>query len=317
MKEALEGYLKGLLGFFVEIEPITDSELKRIGLFANFYDMKAVTVGGRRHLLAFAKSGRRYTPHAVAKQFSLIRTAVDLPLVFVPRELAPHDPARLIAAKVPYVWANRSLYLPESGLLFSRPSQTPVLRETFSVPAQLFVCGYLLKKWHGRATISEAMKLTGYSFASVVHAFQEIEHFGAGERVREANGRTMSMQLKPAHEIWSRCRDRFFNPCKRTVGVIAPPVGAVEAGVDALARISDLNEEVPTCFAMTFKDFRKTGTEELSAALAPCKLQLWHYRPTAVGGDAIDPVSLWLTLRDDSDDRVGIQLDKLEETFKW
>ncbi len=317
MKEAVAEYLKVLLGFSIEIGAITASERKRVGLFVNFYDMKAVDFGGRRHLFAFAKPGQRYTPHAVAKQFSLIHAVVDLPIVFVPRELAPHDPARLIAAKVPYVWANRSLYLPDAGLVVARSPQAPVLREKFSVPAQLFVCGYLLKKWSGRATIAEVMKLTGYSFAAVVHAFQEIEHFGAGERMREANGRTVSLRLEPAYEIWSRCRDRFFNPCKRTVGVVAPPVGAVEAGVDALARISDLNEEMPTVFAMALKDFRKTSAEELSAALAPCKLQLWHYRPTAIGGDAIDPVSLWLTLRDDPDDRVGIQLDKLEETFKW
>ncbi len=317
MKDKVVRYLKSLLGFSIVIKKITDSERKRLGAFVNFYEMKATHIDGRRHLLAFAKVGQRYTPHAVAKQFSMIRAAVDLPVVFVPCELAPHDSARLIAAKVPYVYANRGLYLPEAGLVLARPNQTPVLRETFSVPAQLFVSGYLLKKWNGRATISEVMQLTGYSFASIVHAFQELEHFGAGVRELDVDGRSMRIVLNSPSAIWEQCRSRFFNPCKRTIGVIEKPKGAVLAGVDALAEMSDLNEDSPTCFAFPLKGFRKTGIEECSVDLAPIRLQLWHFNPMAIGGDKIDPLSLYLTLRNDPDDRVQIQLAKLEETFKW
>ena len=89
------------------------------------------------------------------------------------------------------------------------------------------------------------------------------------------------------------------------------------AGVDALAKISALNEDVPTCLAMPLKGFRSIGVEELSPTSAPCKLQLWHYPPIALGGDAIDPASLYLSLQNEPDDRVQIELDKLQEAFKW
>lgn len=317
MEDEVISYLTALLGEKITTEALSASERKRAGWLVNFYALKAATLRGRRHILAFAKAGQHYTPVAVSKQLAMGRAALDVPFVFVPRELGRHDVARLIAANVPFVLAKRSLHLPESGLSVTRAPETPVLREVFSAPAQLLVIGYLLKRWGGEVSIADGMKRTGFSLASIVHAFQEIEHFGAGVRERGADGRSTMLRLKGAGEIWSACRSRFFNPCKRTVGVLACPEGAALAGVDALSRISSLNEDEPTCFALPLKGFRALGLEELAPDTAPCRLQLWHYPPKAVGGDAVDAVSLYLTLADDPDDRVQIELEKLQKEFSW
>lgn len=317
MKDEVGAYLTAMLGGRVDLESLSAVERKRAGWLVNFYALKVATIRDKKHVLAFAKPGQHYTPVAVAKQLVAGREALGLPMVYVPRELGPHDISRLIAANVPYVLPQRSLFLPEAGLSVTHAPDAPVLRETFSVPAQLLVLGAILRKWDGTMTLSDGMERSGFSSASVVHAFQEIVHFGAGERVRGSDGRTVRIQLMSAHEIWGTCRHRFFNPCKRTAGVISKPDGAVLAGVDALAKMSALNESAPTCFAMPLKGFRALGIEELSPASAPCKLQLWHYPPTALGGDVIDPASLYLSLRSEPDDRVQIELDKLLETFKW
>ncbi len=317
MERETLAYLSSLLGEDISAEELTASERRRAGWLVNFYGLRAVVLRGRRHVLAFGKAGQHYTPAVVAKQLSTGRSALELPFVYVPRELGPHDIPRLIAANVPFALSRRGLFLPELGLSVSRAAQAQVLRETFSVPAQLLVLGYLLKLWDGKLTIAEGMNYTGFSLASIVHAFQEIEHFGAGERSRGMDGRSVILHLKGAREIWESCRTRFFNPCRRTVGVALRPEGSVLAGVDALARISSLNESEPTCFAMPAKGFRLLGIEELSPSSAPCRLQLWCYPPTVLGGDAIDPASLFLSLRDEPDDRVQIQLDRLQEKFRW
>ena len=317
MEDEVIAYLSTMLGEKIAVGALSVSDRKRVGWLVNFYTLKATTIRGLKHVLAFAKAGQHYTPVAVAKQLATWRAALGVPIVFVPRELGQHDVSRLIAANVPCVFPKRCLFLPGEGLSVTRAPERPVLREMFSVPAQLLVLGRILKKWDGTMTIEDGIRLSGYSQASIVHAFQEIAHFGAGERLRGSDGRTMRIYLKPAREIWETCRHRFFNPCKRTVGVEARPEGAVLAGVDALAQVSALNEDDPSCFAMPVKGFRALGIEELSPASAPCKLQLWHYSPTALGGDEIDQASLFLSLREEPDDRVQIELDKLEETFKW
>ena len=317
MQDEVIDYLSAMLGEKIGMVALSASERKQAGWLVNFFALKIATIRGKPHVLAFAKAGQHYTPVAVAKQLATGQMALDMPFVYVPRELGRHDVSRLIAANVPFVLPRRSLFLPNLGLSVARAPEKPVLRETFSPPAQLLVIGYILKKWDGVMTIADGVRRSGYSSASIVHAFQEIAHFGAGERLRGSDGRTMQIQLKAAREIWTTCRHRFFNPCKRTVGVSVRPDGSVLAGADALAQMSALNEDEPSCFAMPAKSFRALGIEELSPASAPCRLQLWHYRPTALGGDAIDPVSLFLSLQNETDDRVQIELDKIQEAFKW
>jgi len=317
MKELLASYLSDILGEVIVIEGLSATERKRVGWLINFYDLKAGMIRGKRHILAFAKSGVRYTPVAVAKQMSKGVEALGLPFVFIPREFATHDIKRLIAANVPFVMPGVSLFLPDCGLSIARASQSKVVRETFSVPAQLLVIGYILKKWQGEISLADAVIKTGFSRASIVHAFQEIEHFGAGDRLRNEEGRTKAIKLISAKDIWEKCRSRFINPCKRTVGVEEIPKNSVLAGVDALAQISDLNEDKPTCFAMPLKGFKAMGIQELPTSTAPYQLQLWHYPPTAVGENSVDAISLFLTLQNEPDDRVQIELDKLQEGFKW
>ena len=44
---------------------------------------------------------------------------------------------------------------------------------------------------------------------------------------------------------------------------------------------------------------------------APVLLELWKYPPNIIGDDAVDSLSLYLTLRNDPDERVQIALDEM------
>ena len=318
MKTKALGALERLLGEPLSTAPLSLAERRAVGWLANLYDLRKVSLHGHPHLLAFAKAGMRYTPAAVAKQFAA-GSALGVPYVFVPQQLAPHDLERLVANRVPFVTAVNGIFLPKMGLLLPAPAQTraTVTREHFAMPTQQLVIGCLLKRWGNALTLAEASRITGFSAATVVHAFQELVHFGVGERERLADGRTLRLCLLPPKALWERSLPRFVNPCKRTVGVTECPKDAVIAGVDALAAVSDLNEAPPTCFAIALRGFTARKLNLLSPELAPYQLQLWTMPPCALGEHAIDPISLYLSLRDHPDDRVQIQRDKLLEALQW
>ena len=73
----------------------------------------------------------------------------------------------------------------------------------------------------------------------------------------------------------------------------------------------------PTEFATELEGFGKKGVEILSTQGAPCRLQLWAYPPTLLGGKEIDLLSLVLSLDGEKDDRVRIEIEKLLEEFAW
>jgi len=47
-------------------------------------------------------------------------------------------------------------------------------------------------------------------------------------------------------------------------------------------------------------------------------VQVWRYEPgMQVKEKTVDPLSLWLSLRDNRDDRIQMALDEIEEKFLW
>ena len=47
-------------------------------------------------------------------------------------------------------------------------------------------------------------------------------------------------------------------------------------------------------------------------------VQVWRYVPAMqVRTNVVDPLSLWISLKDSADDRIQMALDELEEQFPW
>ena len=119
--------------------------------------------------------------------------------------------------------------------------------------------------------------------------------------------------------LWEKARPFLTSPVRKVVGLAAPPQeGCVVAGVDALAALGRLNEQPPTVFATAFDRFAKRGFDVVSVFGAPYLLQLWSYAPQRLGGEGgMDVLSLVLSLGDERDDRVQIEIDRILEEFKW
>ena len=317
MHDMLLSYLKSLFGVGITLEDLSAGERNNAGWAASLYSLRRTIICGKELLFAIAKGGNRVTPAAVAKQMMRIQDATSRPVVYVPAEVSAHDVPRLIALRVPFVVPGSAVFLPDMGIVIGkRPWGREVVRDKFSVAAQLIAIGAMLGKTGRTLALRDAVAMTGFSPASVVHAFQELTHFGLCER-NVRNGGGVAFALREPMELWELGRNRFFNPCKREIGVDALPDGAVEAGDTALSAISEINPpEVPT-YATQLKGFRSMGLAERGKENAKFKLQLWLYPPAILGDGGIDRFSLALSLRGNPDDRIQIAIEKTMGDFKW
>ncbi len=317
MFDALTSYLNSLFRENVAFRELSDGERRKAGWMVNFYTPFRSSICGKEVLFAIAKGANRLTPSAVAKQVARIRDAMGLSVVYVPAEVAAHDVPRLIALHVPFVVPGKAVFLPDMGIMLEKRLEChEVVRDKFSVAAQLIAIGVMLGKLDRKLTICDSASATGFSAASVVHAFQELVHFGLCERGGRS-GCCVVYALREPLELWELGRNRFFNPCKREIGVDVLPDEAVEAGDMALSAMSEINPpEIPT-YAVPIKGFRSLGLAERGKESAKFKLQLWLYPPTIFGNGVIDRFSLALSLRDNPDDRIQIATENIMGDFKW
>ena len=89
----------------------------------------------------------------------------------------------------------------------------------------------------------------------------------------------------------------------------------MESGVNALSAYSMINKEQQKSFAISKDMVKKISTNKL---FGKTKLEVWRYTPGLLaGGNVVDPLSLFLSLKDDEDERIQMELDTLIENIRW
>ena len=271
-------------------------------------------------ILAVAVEGAVHTPRKVQKQLAQVEAEFGVPVVFVTKVLHPHDKERFLALRQPLIVPQRMAYLPFAGLQRDDSRRELVVNRTsLATVAQLSVLARLEHRFDATVSCRDGVELLGYSAPAVQNAFRELEYFGLGERKNRPGSRALDFEFAcSGRALWDKARSCLVSPVKRVVGLAArPDSDCVVAGVDALAERGRLNAQPPTEFATELEGFGKKGVEILSTQGAPCRLQLWAYPPTLLGGKEIDLLSLVLSLDGEKDDRVRIEIEKLLEEFAW
>ena len=89
------------------------------------------------------------------------------------------------------------------------------------------------------------------------------------------------------------------------------------SGVNALASYTMLNEESRLCWAVTKKE-QKTLAIVTDKQFGENEIQVWKYNPKMLSTEgAVDKLSLYLSLKDNEDERIQIELERLINEMSW
>ena len=284
---------------------------------------------GRRTLWLFARG--EPSPAAIEKHLSAIGKRWPDAQVVVFDRLPSYVRRRLIEKGVSFVVPGTQLYMPEHGLDFrSRVKQRLVKRETLGPSAQAMLL-YLLLHVAAPArdrSASGLAPLLGQSLMTASRAVAELASHGL-VHVRSA-GRTREVSLQgEAREVWQTAQGLLRTPVTKRATLVDGPLvfedGYVLAGLTALSRQSMLAEPRTRTFAVGRA--RARALEPARAATEPRwpvdeeespTVEIWSYDPVPLSdGCVVDPLSLTLSLRDDTDERVQAALERLLESLPW
>lgn len=289
-------------------------------LYPALFQMWSGTIGETPCLFAYARSANHLTPAQIKRYMTVLSDHSQMPAVYVGDRLAPHEPERLISKGISFIVPGEQMFLPFAGTFLKRTSPfCQIEHDYLGTCAQLIVLGVLQKYLAAPVRIMDVVEKFGVSRSTAVSALFELEHFGLGMK-EKTNGREIGLRfISSGKKLWDEVQPFLRNPCKRTVGLETIPDDRTLtlAGVDALAEETMLNATEPKCFAMSLSEFRKKDIKTVSTAMANCHLQLWLYRPTVFAPARIDILSLYLTLKNNPDERVQIALNKRMEEIQW
>ncbi len=316
-------YLNETLGVRVAVRPWADRN--RLPIFLKqAYEFYLMEILGRECLAIVDRGHDEVSPATIRKHTEHLRAKFPGDIIYVRDRVAAYQRKRLIEQRVPFIVPGNQLYLPSFGLdlreFYRRLHETP---EAFT-PAAQAVLLYLLLRDPGPHTPNELAKRLGYSKMSMSRVLQELENrpFARIETV----GRNRLLAIADQRQrAWKEALPFLRSPATKRSHVGRPnkPIGGVTAGLSALAHYSMLAAGPQKTVAMTGAQWRAIQAHFALKPASPndtetITVEIWSYDPRILAEDNfVDRLSLYLSLRETSDERIEAALAEMMETFAW
>jgi hypothetical protein len=332
IKETLETYFLETFGEQICVN-IDTNEADRFPIFiGQAYDIGKMTFLDRAVYLFFPKATRpKPTPAEVYAHIKFIREICGANFVFVFTELLAYERSRFIRERVPFIVPRRQTYLPQFYLDLREQANAAKNRMCFaeknqplSGPAQVLLLYYLqhpdpdvgwsLKQW---------AKTLGYSTMTATRICDELTRCTLGRS--EISGKKVILLFeKDRKALWDRALPYLRNPVIRTTfSNEVPKDECCRAGISALAAYTMIAEDRNPIYAMSASEYRRavvahTIAEQDYRDTDSVVIEQWRYRPKLLTHDQnVDRLSLYLSLKDEPDERIEAALKKLLEEYQW
>jgi hypothetical protein len=313
----MEAYFIKTLGLKIRIKPTVGSSLPFY--LTSLFSVGTAEIEGRRLLFCAVTGDGTPSPAQLKKHAAELRERTDLEPVFVLPGLSSWDRARLIEGRIAFVVPGRQLYLPTLLIdlreHFARERERP---DRLSYPAQCLILVELLRGGVEGKTVRELSRELAYSATSMSRAVRELLALGL---VETAEGKAKPLHFTSGKSgLWKAALPHLLSPVKTVMygqaGRSMPDLPF--AGISALAKLSMLNEDGSQTYAMAQSAAKPLVEKGLARRRAfaddDIRLELWAYDPRVPAGQAkatVDPLSLYLSLASENDERVRKALDDL------
>lgn len=267
-----------------------------------------------------------------AKQQEKLASTFGRHVVLAFDELTARDRSRLVQKRASFIVPFKQMYLPPAGVDFREWAlahrlidNRPQTLEPFTPTTQLVLLYALLRSGTRELRTAELVHELDISAMSVSRAFKDLQD--AGLVVREERGRERPARLAAEQPVvWEKAQPRLTDPVQARYSVPRRYLpGMLEAGLTALSHLSNLAAPVDRTVALGAEAWRgvrdEVDAESLDSAFGePSRMnvEVWTYAPIRLAyGSVVDPLSLYLSLRDDPDERVQLALDQALKEIPW
>lgn len=321
--EKSKKYLDETLGIDIPIAPW--KEKKKLPLFLSdtyiFFESSILSVP-----CLFMISKDMPSPNTLKKHWEFVTRTWDVLCVYVFETSSSYERKRLLQSHIPFIVPGNQIFLPDLGLnLTEYFKQKRKRKQLFSPATQAAILALLTGEKKERFTPSELAVTLGYSSMTMTRVFDELETNDIGKLIHTGRERWWIFK-NGKKDLWEQTNSFLRSPIKRREYIkLLPGKKTLKlplASISALAEVTMLAPPHLPAYAIGLEDYQQTDTPK-GFFLSPedeadFELQIWYYNPKLFSKDgSVDPFSLYLSLRDEKDERVEAALEELMENIKW
>ena len=315
-------YLAGVTGETPWIEPMPDQIVSTLPLYLRQrYEFFRTDLFGRQCVLARENSPtEELSPTEYGHEVTQLKQRLHEDVVLVLMKLPSYVRNRLVKQRIPFIVPGTQMFLPMLMIdlreQFAKSNNQ--MRSTLSAVSQLMVIYQILKGSLDETPLGQIATRLGYSAMAMSKAQDELQRAGLCEVIR--TWRTVSLHFTARGKaLWRQAEPLLTTPVKRRLWIRwgQPRARAVLAGTTALSRASMLSDDRVPTYAMRDKNLASAmdkgeifgcgGPEDAEA-----RMEAWKYDPWVLAdNDAADRCSLYLSLRQSTDERIEKEIRSL------
>ena len=336
MKKLIQ-YIIETLGAEILVNPLLSSKIGKLPLFlSETYNLSEAKILNLPFIIVERRNPDELSILQTEKHFKIIKDTFDTKVVLLANNLASYNRKRLIEKGINFIVPGKQLFLPDL-LIDLRETLSPRRetgkKQTLLPSAQLLVLYRILNK-------ENILRIENIPFKQLAEIFHYtpmvITNAADNLRLHEicttegSKERSIRFNLD-IPEMWNDLvkRNLLINPVLKRVFVDEKPENLflLHSNTSALPEYSDMNPSRQEFFAIdrkAFYDLQKNNRlSNANKSEGNYCLEVWKYDPlNLIGGIlnekiAVDPLSLFLCLKNDHDERIQDALEQIIKKYIW
>lgn len=313
-------YLKEIIGLEMQAHALSSKDMPVF--ITGQYNFYVLEIGAIKFLGIELRQPEEFRPSVLEKHekyfLHLEEEQRCKGFVIIAAHLVSFIRKRLLEMKVPFVVPKMQLYWPELGLEFRehvRNRYGKVKKDHFDPATQAVLIGALNGHWQSPITPRELAENLRYTPMTMTRALDNLETSGIGTVTKK--GRQRFISFPGNRDLWNAVKHMLNNPVRDSFRLLerdVPEDCKLLAGEAALAKMSALTNPRTATYAVDrkkWKKIEKLAIHDLTVdEPGVCVVQVWRYSPDLFAqNDIVDVFSLYLSLQEETDDRIGIAMD--------
>lgn len=336
MKKTLR-YIEETMGIQPTATALAKSYLDRLPMYIHeTFKLYSINLFNTGIILAELKNEDKLSIQQTEKQVQQIKNLLNLKVVVVLENVQAYNRKRLIEKGINFIVPGKQLYMPDM-LIDLRESfvhpKTKQKNETLLPSAQFLLIYHIIhrnQQWkleeHPFKEIAQKLAYTPMAITNAIdnlkyHKLIEVE----GEKEKFIRFRY------DRHELWNIAHQQnlLVNPVIKTVYVDEKPESLflLQSNTSALPEYTDLNPSRQEYFAIektVFYGLQKSNAlVNMNEYEGRYALEVWKYNPLTLVDElpndsaVVDPLSLYLSVKESRDERIEMALEQILEKFIW
>jgi hypothetical protein len=315
--DKLQKYINEALGIELRFLTIPKNELNKLPLYLRNNNLKAGEILKRQIIFNTISAETSFTIDQYRKQADIIENTLGKHVVFVFENIEAYNRKRLIQKKVAFILPGKQMYLPFMFIDLKELKQAHVKRvEKLFPAAQCLLFYYLLGNevtGTNFKTLAEKLNYGPMTVTRAVSALMNLKFCN----ITGGKDKTIIFE-KEKLRLWNESQPFLINPINKLAftDYIKNSDHIFISDIPALSHYTDIADNGKTSFALSMNAFKvlqnKKAIHITCSTEGNIILQIWKYNPAILTNNRyVDPLSLYLTVKNSKDERIEGELKKL------